>query len=252
MTYMPDETFAAALRAEIDAVVGRYEALVRALGALGGREVEALRAANDRAAALAAENQRLRAEAADRKAEVAALTARVTELSGALDEARTRAERLAGEAHAALEATLSYEEQFAPEKRFLEAARDLGGSLLGEALVAAVGRPLEAGSAAYAALKSRGLEASLVAAVRDRGRSVASAPLLPRERAALVGLAAAASCDLIAPAAGTRFSAGAMEKASTVSEPAEEGNVLECAIPGLRRAGTEGALVFPRVVVATG
>jgi hypothetical protein len=246
---MSDESFARALRVELDAVVGRYEALVRAFASLGGREVEALRA---EAAQLAADNQRLRAEASDRKAEIAALSARVEEMGRDLEATRTRADRLEGEAHAALEATLSYEEQFAPEKRFVEACRDLGGSLLGEALTAAVGRVIEPGSATYAALKARGLEAALVAAVRDRGKSVATAPLLPRERAALEALAAAARCDLITPATGTRFSAATMEKASAVSAPAEEGNVLECAIPGLRRAGTEGALVFPRVVVAAG
>ena len=82
--------------------------------------------------------------------------------------------------------------------------------------------------------------------------SPAQAPLLEREKSALPGMAAAAGCELIAPATGTKFSPQSMEKASTVSEPAEEGNVVECAMPGLRRSGTEGALVFPRVVVATG
>jgi hypothetical protein len=246
---MSDESFAAALRAELDAVVARYEALVRALASLGGRETDALRA---EAARLASENQRLTAAEADRKAEVAALTARVAGLSRDLDEARARADRLEIEARAALDATMSYEEQFAGERRFVEAGRDLGGSLLGEALAAAVGRALEPGSATFAVLKARGLETALVAAVRDRGRSAVSAPLLDRERTALAALAAAAGAELLAPPPGTRFSAASMEKASAVSEPAEEGNVVACAMPGLRRAGTDGALVFPRVVVATG
>jgi hypothetical protein len=43
-----------------------------------------------------------------------------------------------------------------------------------------------------------------------------------------------------------------MDKAATASDPAEEGNVLECLLPGLRRVGTDGSLVFPRVRVATG
>ncbi len=246
---MSDETFAAALRAEIDAVVGRYEALVRAFGALGNRETEALRA---EAATLASDNQRLRAAAVEAREELAALRARVEDLARERDEARARADVLEGQAHAAMEATLSYEEQFTAEKRFVEAGKDLGGSLLGDALVAALGRALEPTSASYAALKARGLEAALVAALKDRGRSALSAPLLERERTALAALAMIAGCELVTPASGTRFSAASMEKAGQVSEPAEEGNVTECAIPGLRRAGTDGALVFPRVVVATG
>jgi hypothetical protein len=81
---------------------------------------------------------------------------------------------------------------------------------------------------------------------------VGSAPLLERERTALTALATIAGCEEIDPPVGTRFSATSMEKSGTLSDPAEEGNVLSCALPGLRRAGTEGALVFPRVVVATG
>jgi hypothetical protein len=160
--------------------------------------------------------------------------------------------KLEGVAHAAMEQTLSYEEQFTSEKRFVEACRDLAGSLLGEALAAAAGRAVEPGSATYAALKARGLENALVAAVKDRGRSVGSAPLLDRERLALTALAMIAGCEVIEPPVGTRFSASSMERSGSVSDPAEEGNVVSCALPGLRRAGTDGALVFPRVVVATG
>ncbi|MCU0686313.1 MAG: hypothetical protein MUF34_29385, partial [Polyangiaceae bacterium] len=58
--------------------------------------------------------------------------------------------------------------------------------------------------------------------------------------------------ELIDPAPGTRFSTQTMEKAGTLADPAEEGNVTRCALPGLRLRGTDGALVFPRVVVATG
>jgi hypothetical protein len=246
---MSDETFAGALRAELDAVVARYEALSRALSSLGSGETEALRA---EAARLAAENQRLRADASDMHAEIASLRARATDLERDLSDARAKAQKLEAEAQAALSATLAYEEQFAAERRFVEASRDLGGSLLGEALAAAAGRPLDPGSATYAALKARGLEAALCNAVKDRGRSAASAPLLERERAALQALAAIAGCEIIAPSPGTRFAAASMEKAGSVSEPAEEGNVVACAVPGLRRAGTDGALVFPRVVVATG
>jgi ElaB/YqjD/DUF883 family membrane-anchored ribosome-binding protein len=244
-----DETFAEALRAEIVAVVSRYEALVRALGALGNRETEALRA---EAATLAADNHRLRAAEADARDELATLRSRVDDLSRELDDARARCLLLEGQAHAAMEATLSYEEQFTAERRFVEACRDLAGSLLGDALAATLGRPLEPTSPSYAALKARGLEPALTAAVKDRGRSALSAPLLERERTALAALAMIAGCELVTPPSGTRFAAASMERASQVSEPAEEGNVVDCAMPGLRRAGTEGALVFPRVVVATG
>jgi hypothetical protein len=244
-----EETFSAALRAELDAVVARYEALVRALASARGGESDTLRA---EAARLAAENQRLSSIAAEQRAEIKALGARVAVLDRSLAEAVARADRLEGEAHAAMESTLSYEEQFTSERRFVEACKDLAGTLLAEALSTALGRPLDPGSATYAALKARGLEPALIAAFKDRGRTAAAAPLLERERTALAALAMIASCDLVVPASGTRFSAGSMEKASLVSSPAEEGNVVDCTMPGLRRAGTEGALVFPRVVVASG
>lgn len=243
------ESFAAALRAELDAVVGRYEALVRALAEVGGRE----------AAALSAENERLRAEIAARDAEIARLLSRAeaaerraADAEADLSRVKDRADALSRAAQAAEASAQAFEEQFAAERRFAEAARDLGGTLLGEAVAAVLGRAVDTTSAALSALKARGLEATLAAALRDRGRSAGQAPLLDRERAALPALAAAAGCDLITPTAGARFTASAMEKAGTVSDPAEEGNVVSCAIPGLRRAGTEGALVFPRVLVATG
>jgi hypothetical protein len=250
------ESFATALRAELDAVVGRYEALVRALAAVSGREADALRA---EAARLQADNDRLRGEiaahkdeAARHEAKAAALAQRVEALEAEIARAREDAEAHARAAEAAQAATLAFEEQFAAERRFAEACREASGSLLGEAIVAAAGRAVDASSATLSALKAKGLEALLAAAFKDRGRSTAQAPLLDRERAALPALAAAAGCELITPATGTRFSAASMEKGGSVSDPAEEGNVLGVAMPGLRRAGTEGAIVFPRVVVATG
>jgi hypothetical protein len=245
----PSETFAAALRAELDAVVGRYEALVRALAVVGSRETEALRA---EAARLAAENQRVRMDLEERRSEVEALRAKVEGLTRDLDAARAREERLERDTRAAIDSKLAYDAEFTAERSFVEASAETAGSLLGEALVAAVGRALENTSATHAALKARGLEAALVAAVKDRGRSAVTAPLLERERATLAALAKIAGGELVVPAPGTRFSPGSMEKASTVSDPAEEGNVVSCAMPGLRRAGTDGALVFPKVVVATG
>lgn len=250
------ESFAGALRAELDAVVGRYEALVRAFAEVGGREVEALRAELSRAGA---ENERLRSELSAQRAEAerlgvraGELSRRVEELEREIDGTRARASELERTAQAAQAATQAYEEQFAAERRFVEAAREIGGSLLGEALQTILGRALDATSPTYAALKARGLETTLSAALKERGRSSGQAPLLERERAVLGSLAAAAGCELITPAAGTRFTAAAMEKGGTVSDPAEEGNVVSCAVPGLRRAGTDGALLFPRVIVATG
>lgn len=246
-------TFAAALRAEIDAVVARYEAMARAheeaLSALRAREAEAL--SRDLAAACA-ERDRLRAEAGEQRSEIAALRAEREALSRDLAQARARAEGLEGAAREAGEAARALSEQFVAESRFVAACAGLDGSLLGEALKVALGRDLAPTPATYAALKGRGLEVVLTLAFKERGRSVVHAPLLERERAALPGIAAAAGCDLVLPAPGTRFSTGAMDRASSVSEPAEEGNVVECLMPGGRRSGTEGALVLPRVVVATG
>src|SRR4051794_16713826 len=118
------ETFAAALRAEIDAVVGRYEALVKALAEMSRRDTDALRAD---AARLVGENERLRAEAGARAGEVTRLEGRVAELERALAEAAVRGEKLERDAQAAIDASAAYEEQFAAEKRFVEACRELGG-----------------------------------------------------------------------------------------------------------------------------
>jgi hypothetical protein len=235
---MNGETFAAALRAEIEALVLRYESLVKALGRAERAGDAGEPAADPEAATLRAENQRL--------------AARVGDLERDLAAAREHAERLGREAQAALDAAQAYEAEFTAERRFVEAGREAAGSLLGEALAGTVGRALDASSATYGALKARGLPATLVSAMKERGRSVGQASLLDRERTALEALAVAAGCELCAPAAGTRFSAATMEKASTVSDPAEEGNVLSTAMPGLRRAGAEGALVLAKVVVATG
>lgn len=223
------ESFAAALRAEIEAVVTRYEALVASRDELaavlsGAREAEGLRRELD---ALRGERDALLRE---------------------LEEARARIREL--EAGAAAASALA--EQFTAERQFVEAGAGAAGTMLGDALRGALGRELEGSPAAYAALKAKGLEAVLIGAFKERGRSVGGAPLLEREKSPLAALAAAAGCELITPEEGTRFVPASMDKAASVSDPAEEGNVVECLLPGLRRAGTEGALVFPRVRVATG
>ena len=246
-------TFASALRAEIDAVVARYEALARAheetLSAVRARETDAL---GKELGEARVERDRLRAEAIEQKVEIATLRAETQALARDLAESRARAAELEGAARSAGEAARALSEQFAAEDRFVRAAAGLEGSLLGEALKSALGRDLTESPATYAALKGRGLEIVLTLTFKERGRSIVQAPLLERERAALPGLAAAAGCELVVPVAGTRFAAASMDKAGSVSEPAEEGNVLECLMPGGRRSGTEGALVLPRVVVATG
>ncbi len=246
-------TFAAALRAEIEAVVARYEALARAheetLSAVRAREKDEL----DKELAVAVvERDRLRVEAGEQRAEIATLRAEIQAISRDLEAARDRASSLEGAAREAGETARALSEQFAAEDRFVTACAGLEGSLLGEALKSSLGREIAANPATYAALKGRGLEILLSLTFKERGRSVVQAPLLERERTALPGLAAAAGCELLTPTPGTRFTATAMDKASSVSQPAEEGNVVECLIPGARRSGTEGALVLPRVVVATG
>jgi hypothetical protein len=223
------ESFAAALRAEIEAVVTRYEALVAsrdemAAVLLGAREAEGLRK------------------------ELDALRAERDGLVHKLEEAQAKIRELEGQAAAAS----ALAEQFTAEKRFVEACAGVAGTMLGDALRTALGRELESSPVAYAALKAKGLEAVLIGAFKERGRSVGGAPLLEREKSPLLALAAAAGCELVTPEAGTKFVAASMDKAASVSDPAEEGNVVECLLPGLRRAGTEGALVFPRVRVATG
>ncbi|HLM73961.1 MAG TPA: hypothetical protein VK459_14750 [Polyangiaceae bacterium] len=275
---MSGESFVSALRAELEAVVARYEALVRAheqtLSAVREREADGLRR---EIAERRAEGDRGRAREAELSAEVAALRGKVAslerDLAGAKEEAarereaareaiakatqaieeeRKRSSEIQAEARAAAEAAEELQGTFAGERKFVEASRGLEGSMLMTALEGALGRALDRSAATSAALKARGLDNVLAQAVRERGRQAAQAPLLEREKSAIGALAAAAGCSLIIPDAGVRFSPGSMDKAASVSDPAEEGNVVECLVPGLRLAGTDGSLVLPRVVVATG
>ncbi len=247
---MSRETFASAMRAELDALVARYEALVRA-------HAEAITAAQDAARSEvreAAHNKEfaiLTAEAAGLRGEVTALKAEVAALKVDNERIRSDNERLTSDnerilsenkrlGEAAAEAQ-ALEETFASERKFVEACAGIDGSRLMEAIRGAFGRDIGTNPATYAALKGRGLDGLLTQVIKDRGRSVVHAPLLERERAALTKLAAAAACDLIIPKGGTRFSTSAMDKASTVSEPAEEGNVVECLIPPPREFDSPSA-----------
>jgi hypothetical protein len=236
---MGAEPFATALRAEIEALVARYEALCRAhaqaLEAARGRHDEQARRDKE---ALEREAERWMREAESAAARAAALEERVADLEARL----ARAE---GDARALGRA-------FAQESAFVAAAATAEPTSLGEALRGAFGGALEAAPAAYASLKERRPDAVLASAIKERGRSAAHSPLSATEAAALEALARAAGCELIAPAPGVRFSSSSMDKALSVPDPAEEGNVLECLVPGLRLAGSDGALVFPRVKVAAG
>lgn len=184
--------------------------------------------------------------------QISALRAERSALKAQLDDAIARMGKLEEAAKADAARASALATQFATEARFVEAVSAASGTLLDGALEAALGRKLEADPAVYATLKSKGLETILVAALKERGRNVAHAPLLDREKSQLPALASTSGCELIAPLHGTRFSSSSMEKVATMSDPAEEGNVVECLLPGLRRAGTDGSLLFPKVKVATG
>ena len=296
-------TFAAAMKAEVEAVVARYEALARA-------HQEALAAARDQETArlkgeislLLSDRERSKTQDTELRAQLKQSAARVEllerDLAAARDlaqraeaaraeaqkkidtvsaegqrkladaaakqealrveaeariaEARRKAELAERELDSTRHVADSLNEAFAVERALVDAAQGLDGTLLHEALRGALGAEWSPSPAVYAQIKARRPDALLSLAIKDRGRQVLTTALSEREKIALRALATAAGCELIAPEHGARFSVTAMDKASTEQDPAEEGNVLECLIPGLRLAGTEGAMVFPRVVVATG
>jgi hypothetical protein len=254
------EIFSVSLRAEIEALITRYEALVKArledLERSGSRDADALRAEinalRHERDSLSRELSSSRTERDDLLQKLVALRSERDGLARDLAHANEQMEKLKVEAEAGAAAASALEEQFSAEKRFVASCTGSAGTMLDDALRAAIGRDLNPSPALYAALKAKGLEAVLVAAFKERGRTAAQAPLLEREKSALPALAAAAGCDLVIPSHGTRFSSSSMDKAATAIDPAEEGNVVECLLPGLRRSGTEGSLVFPRVRVATG
>ncbi len=266
---MPD--LSQALRAELDAVILRYEALVR-------MQHDALTAAYDRdAAALRAERDRLQERIADltqrviklettleqRDDRIATLQRKVDEETGRANEASARADRASAEAHeqiARLHAKLDltaeesrvFADVFEPEAAFVKACEGIKDSLLMPAIREAAGCDVEPTPTVYGTLKQARLDVVLTRAVRERGRTAIDRPLTQAERSALAALAQAARCDLIEPPLGARFDSELMDKLATALDPSEEGNVLACLMPGLRLAGTEGALVFPKVKVATG
>lgn len=287
------DPFTAALRAELDAVVARYEAMTRAHHeALAGVLRERAEGAQRLAEALSVERDALRARDGDARTKLGRLSSRIEELendaakererfntelararrtfdedlarervklSADLARERERAERaearveaLERELRGAKQAGEALEGAFVAERAFVDAALTIREAPLFGSLGVALGRPLEPSPPTYAALKERRPDAVLAFALNERARLLPQSPLAAAERVALTRLAEAAGGELIDPTPGTRFSSQTMDKAGTTSDPAEEGNVTRCALPGLRLRGTEGALVFPRVVVATG
>ncbi len=242
---------AEAARAEADrkAAAVATEAERKVATAIGEaeRKVEAARAeAQKKIDTVSAEGQRKLADAAAKQ------EALRVEAEARIAEARRKAELAERELDSTRHVADSLNEAFAVERALVDAAQGLDGTLLHEALRGALGAEWSPSPAVYAQIKARRPDALLSLAIKDRGRQVLTTALSEREKIALRALATAAGCELIAPEHGARFSVTAMDKASTEQDPAEEGNVLECLIPGLRLAGTEGAMVFPRVVVATG
>lgn len=262
-----------AMRTELDAVVLRFEAqlkqhvaltagarrdeldaLEHQLTAFAARVKESERAAADVAEKLSQRDQelaRMRALHDEAAREIVALR---EELEGARAEgARSQSEvaRLEGSLRDLGTRVQSLDEQFSAEKAVVSALAGVAGTLLFDVAQLSLGQAIEHTPACYGALKARKPDVLLAAIVRERGRTVARHPLTVPERAALVALADAAGCELIEVAVGARFSSASMEKVGTRSEPADEDHVLECVMPGLRLAGTQGAVAHPRVIVAT-
>jgi hypothetical protein len=279
------EPFSAALRAELDAIVARYEALSRAhqealsvarttetaelRKTIATLEVErnlaqdGARTAADRVSSLEAKIDEHQAtisrleqgraqESADHARRVLELETQLRASKSSLTDAQKKITALEAQVGAISDDVRSLEGAFVAERSFVQACASMSGTPLFESVRSVVDGPLDRSPATYSALKSRGLDALLSAALKDRARATAYPQLSDVERVALTALAQAAGCEVIAIDVGTKFSATTMERAASEPDPAEEGNVLACWIPGLRLAGTDGSIVFPRVLVATG
>lgn len=248
-----------AMRAELDAVTLRFEAqLKQHVAATAGarrEELDALAqqlaAANVRVAESEQRAGELSARLTERDAEIARMRAlhdeaarEIAALHAELDEAR----RTLGEMGARV---TSLDAQFASERAFVGAVTGVAGTLLFEVSAQVFGQALEATPTCYGAIKARKADVLLAAIVRERGRSVTRYALSREEREALGALAEASGCALIEVAPGARFASASMEKVATRSEPADEDHVLACLMPGVRLAESQGAVVHPKVVVAT-
>jgi hypothetical protein len=227
-----------AMRAELDALVTRFEAQLKQHVAVTS---EARRADLD-----ALEGQIVAFASRVKESE-----RRVIELEAALAARDGEIAALHARCEAAEQARATLDEQFAEERRFVATLTTIAGSLLFDAVQLALGQAIEHTPGCYGAIKSRKPDALLAQALRERGRSVMRHLLTDDERAALAVLADVSGCELIDVSAGARFASATMEKVATRPDPADEDHVIECVAPGLRLAGTHGAVVHPRVVVAT-
>lgn len=267
----PDDPIAkawtVALRSQLDAVVAQFEAQMRQHVAYGnaqhGRELTGLnariteleqalvasRAVQSQQAAelsrLLGERERWTLEARQLQDTLRAQTAELARLREELSERDDEARTLAMQVQ-------SLDAQFSSERELVTALMGVPGSQLFDAAQAALGAALDATPGCYGALKAKRMDVVLSAAMRERGRSAVRSALGDDERRALARAAAAAGCELVEAAVGQRYSAGSMEKAGERAEPAEEGLVVACVMPGLRLAGSAGSLVHPRVIVGTG
>ncbi len=257
---MDEASFVQALRAEIDAVVARYEALVRsqraAIESSYERDVQAMRGEVESLRRQRGELERQVQQAGQRTAECEREAREVREASSreaqSLAEARTKIGELNARLDLVAEQSRVFEEVFAGEVAFTRACLGIASTPLLQAVNEAAGIEVEMTPEVYGALKRERLDAVLTRALRDRGRSVVAHPLADAEREALMVLAKAAGCEIIEPDLGARYEADQMDKVASAPDPAEESNVLACLLPGLRLAGSSGALVFPKVKVAVG
>lgn len=255
-----------ALRAQLDAVVAQFEAQLRQHVAytsaqsardLAGQDARiteleqslaASRAVQSQQATelarLLGERERYTLEARQLQDTMRAQAAELARVQSELAERDDEARALAAQVQ-------SLGAQFTAEREFVTALLGAAGTGLLEAAQASLGAALEATPGCYGLVKTRRMDAVLAGAVRERGRSAARSGLTAEERAALAKAAAAAGCELVEPDVGQRYNAAAMEKAGERAEPADEGLVVACVMPGLRLAGTAGAVVHPRVIVGT-
>ncbi|MBK8694572.1 MAG: hypothetical protein IPN17_20400 [Deltaproteobacteria bacterium] len=270
MATPPDDPIArawtVALRSQLDAVVAQFEAQLRQhvaySNASHGRELAGLNARiteldqslvasravqSQQAAELArllGERERWTLEARQLQDALRAQTAELTRLRDELAERDDEARTLAMQVQ-------SLDAQFASERDFVAALLGVSGSQLFDAAQATLGAALDATPGCYGALKAKRMDVVLAGAMRERGRSAVRSTLGDDERRALSRAAAAAGCELVEAALGQRYSAASMDKAGERAEPAEEGLVVACVMPGLRLAGSAGSLVHPRVIVGT-
>jgi predicted nuclease with TOPRIM domain len=249
-----------AMRAEIDALVLRFEAQLKqhvaTSNAMRDQDHATLQSAVASAQNTLKEHQRtaesLTQRLAERDQEIATLRNTLDVLRRERDEAVTVAATLRADVTSLGARVQSLDEQFVHEKSFVVALLAAANTGIFEATQTSSGIAIEHSPQCYGAIKARKAESILALAMRERGRTVARIQLTQDERIALSAMADAAGCQLIEVQVGQRFSSATMEKTATRVEPADEDHVLECLMPGLRMAETTGAVVHPRVVVATG